>query len=54
MTIDPPTPHQVKEARAVAEQTQTDAAQTVRSTLRRWQEWESGKHRMHPACSSCT
>lgn len=43
-----PTPAEVRAAREAAGLTQTAAATLVHSTLPRWQEWESGKHRMHP------
>jgi len=38
----------VRAARDAAGLTQTQAAELVHSTLRRWPEWEAGKHRMHP------
>lgn len=43
-----PSPKQIKEARAVAGLTQTQAAALVHSTVRRWQDWEAGTYRMHP------
>lgn len=46
--VDKPTPEQIRAAREAAGLTQTAASTLVHSTLRRWQEWEEGKHRMHP------
>lgn len=43
-----PTPAAVRAAREAAGLTQSAAAAVVHSTLPRWQEWEAGKHRMHP------
>ena len=43
-----PAPEAIRAGREAASLTQTDAATLVHSTLRRWQEWEAGKHRMHP------
>lgn len=43
-----PSPAQIKAARKKAGITQTQAAQLAQSTLRRWQDWEGGEHRMHP------
>jgi DNA-binding transcriptional regulator YiaG len=43
-----PAPEAIRSARDAAGLTQTAAATLVHSTLRRWQEWEEGKHRMHP------
>lgn len=43
-----PAPAAVRAAREAAGLTQSAAAALVHSTLPRWQEWESGKHRMHP------
>ena len=43
-----PSPDAIRAARAAAGHTQTEAAELVHSTLRRWQEWEAGDHRMHP------
>lgn len=43
-----PSPAAVRAAREAAGLTQSAAATLVCSTLRRWQEWEEGKHRMHP------
>jgi len=43
-----PTPDQIRAAREAAGLTQSQAAALVCSTLPRWQEWEYGKHRMHP------
>ena len=44
-----PTPQAILEARVAALLTQEQAALLVHSTTRRWQEWEAGAHRMHPA-----
>lgn len=43
-----PAPEAIRAARDAAGLTQTAAATLVHSTLRRWQEWEAGQHRMHP------
>lgn len=43
-----PTRSEIKTARKAADLTQTEAAKLVRSTLRRWQDWEGGEHDMHP------
>lgn len=43
-----PPPESIRAAREAAGLTQTEAADLVHSTLRRWQEWEAGVHRMHP------
>ena len=43
-----PAPEAIRAAREAAGLTQTAAAGLVHSTLRSWQEWEEGKHRMHP------
>lgn len=44
----PPKPEDIKAARAKAGLTQTAAAQVIHSTLRTWQDWESGTSKMHP------
>ena len=44
-----PAPEAVRAAREAVGHTQTVAASTVHSTLRRWQDWEGGTARMHPA-----
>jgi DNA-binding transcriptional regulator YiaG len=43
-----PAPEAIRAARALAGLTQTQAAGTIYSTMRAWQEWESGNRRMHP------
>lgn len=43
-----PTPQEIRAARDAAGLTQTQAAELVYSTVRRWQEWEAGEYRMHP------
>lgn len=43
-----PTPENIREARANAGLSQTDAAKVIYSTMRTWQDWESGKTKMHP------
>lgn len=43
-----PAPEDIRAGRESAGLTQTAASMLVHSTLRRWQEWEEGKHRMHP------
>lgn len=48
MSSPNPSPDAVRSARKAVGLTQTAAAALVHSTLPRWQEWESGKHRMHP------
>ena len=49
-TVPPsnPAPEAIRAGREAAGLTQTAASTLVHSTLRRWQEWEEGKHRMHP------
>ena len=42
-----PTPAEIRTARKDAGLTQTEAAHLIHSTLRTWQDWESGKARMH-------
>lgn len=44
-----PAPSEILAARQAAGLTQAQSAALVHSTTRRWQEWESGTHRMHPA-----
>jgi DNA-binding transcriptional regulator YiaG len=44
-----PTPDEIRQARASAGLTQTEAAALIYCTLRAWQDWESGARRMHPA-----
>lgn len=43
-----PTPETIREARVVADLTQTEAAQTVQASLRGWQQWEAGDRAMPP------
>lgn len=43
-----PKPADIKAARAKAGLTQTAAALVIHSTLRTWQDWESGTSKMHP------
>lgn len=43
-----PSPAQIHAARDRAKLTQAQAAALVHSTARRWREWESGTHRLHP------
>jgi len=43
-----PTPDAIREARTTAGLTQTEAAQTVRGSLRGWQQWEAGDRAMPP------
>lgn len=47
--IKPPTPTQIKEARANAGHTQTVAAKTIHFAIRSWQQWEEGSRVMHPS-----
>lgn len=44
-----PTPDEIRAAREAAQITQADAAALIYYSGARWQEWEYGKHRMHPA-----
>lgn len=44
-----PEPAAIRAARDAAGLTQTAAAHLIYSTLRAWQQWESGERRMHPA-----
>lgn len=44
-----PAPDEIKQARAAAGMTQSEAAALIYSTMRTWQDWESGARRMHPA-----
>lgn len=43
-----PTPQAIRDKRADLDLTQTEAAKLVYSSLRAWQQWESGERRMHP------
>lgn len=43
-----PTPATIRKARTAAGLTQTEAAQTVRASLRGWQQWEAGDRAMPP------
>lgn len=49
MTATTPSPDAIRAVRAASGLTQTAAARLVYCTLRRWQSWEAGEHRMHPA-----
>lgn len=42
-----PKPAAIRAAREVSGLTQTQAAALVYSTLKTWQDWESGRHWMH-------
>ena len=44
-----PEPSRIREVRAEAALTQSDAAALVFSTLRSWQMWEAGDRRMPPS-----
>ncbi len=44
-----PSPDTIRAAREVAGLTQTQAGAVVYSSLRAWQQWESGERRLHPA-----
>jgi DNA (cytosine-5)-methyltransferase 1 len=44
-----PRPAEIRAAREAAGLTQTEAAATIYSALRSWQDWESGARNMHPA-----
>ena len=46
--VTAPTGAQVAQGREKAGLTQQQAAAIVHSTARRWREWESGDHSMHP------
>ena len=41
------TPAEIKQLRLAANQTQTQAAELIGSTLSGWQKWESGVYSMH-------
>jgi len=43
-----PTVTAIRDARIAADLTQTEAAQTVRVSLRAWQRWEAGDRTMPP------
>jgi len=43
-----PTPADIRTARTTAGLTQTEAALTVRASLRGWQQWEAGDRAMSP------
>ena len=45
----PPTPAQIKRARAAAGLTQGAAAELVYKNIRTWQAWEGGENPMEPA-----
>lgn len=44
-----PTPDEVKRARMVAGQNQTDAAATIFCHINAWHQWEKGLREMHPS-----
>lgn len=44
-----PTSAEIRAAREGAGLSQTEAAALIDSALRSWQDWESGRRRMHPA-----
>jgi DNA (cytosine-5)-methyltransferase 1 len=44
-----PNPSDIKQARAHAGLTQTQAGAVIYTPLRTWQDWEAGKRPMHPA-----
>lgn len=46
--VNKPTPADVRAARDATGMTQTSAAKVIYSTLRTWQDWESGARRCHP------
>lgn len=43
-----PSPDDIRAAREGAGLTQAQAADLVHATWKRWQEWETGRSRMHP------
>ena len=49
MNITIPAPQQIVALRKTAGLTQTQAAELIHSKLRTWQDWESGKAKMHEA-----
>lgn len=49
MKMISPSPVEVKQARAAAGLTQTEASQLVHAGLRSWMQWEAGDRAMHPA-----
>lgn len=44
-----PTPEAIKAMREEKKLTQSAATKLVHSSLRAWQQWESGDRKMHPA-----
>lgn len=44
-----PSPVEIRQARIAAGLTQTQAAATVHTICRTWQQWEAGDRHMHPA-----
>jgi len=44
-----PTPAAIRAARERAGMTQQEAADSICSSLRTWEDWEGGRARMHPA-----
>jgi DNA-binding transcriptional regulator YiaG len=49
MSVDSPTPEQIKQIRMDAGLTQAQAAETIYCSLGAWQKWELGSREMHPA-----
>lgn len=43
-----PKPSLIKETRQRADQTQTEAAESIGYKMRTWQDWEAGKFKMKP------
>lgn len=48
MKTKPPNRYEIIVGREESGLTQSKAAEIIYSTLRTWQEWESGRRRMHP------
>lgn len=48
MKAKKPAPEEILAARLAVGLTQTQAADLVHATCRRWQEWEAGDYRLHP------
>lgn len=44
-----PKPEEIREAREAARMTPKQAGELIYCTATRWQEWEAGTKRMHPA-----
>lgn len=47
--MNPPTPEEIKSARAAAGLTQSSAAALIYVSLRTWQQWEAADREMSPA-----